>query len=231
MCATTGLIHGGSSLGIDGRPFAPLDEREVTAELAEWWSNQRGTAKITGARAKNLNPIIRADAAGSRDLVFAWWWIWKNASGPVKFTAFNSRSDRLMQSWQREFQHRAIIPANWYIEKGVRFEHPTGETFGIAAVTSTVVIPGENGADHELTSYSLVTRDAIGEAASVHDRMPLVLPPDKHDEWLDPSVPGTRELALAAGSWSEGISLDMVPVASGKPGQAPAVEADPNALF
>ncbi|MBC9954023.1 hypothetical protein ICM05_05095 [Leucobacter sp. cx-42] len=148
MCASTGLRHGGSAIGIDGQPFVPLDGQAETLELAGWWESQQGNAKITGRNARNLNPIILAAgdagvaAAGSaagtaagaaagpaafdRELRFAWWWIWKNSTGPVKFSAFNSRSDRLLQSWSSEFQHRAIIPASWYVEKGVRFEHPTG---------------------------------------------------------------------------------------------------------
>ena len=216
MCASTGLKHGGNSIGVDGEPFSPLDERETAAEVAAWWEQQNGQMKITGNRARNLNPIIRSrrsesDSHGghgegsARELVFAWWWIWRSGSGPVKFSAFNSRSDRLTQSWSREFQHRAIIPASWYVEKGVRFEHSTGETFGIAALTSTVTEPDGN----ELVTYSLVTRDAVGEAAEVHDRMPLVLPPEQHDAWLDNTRIGDQRLAEAAVSWSGEISLAM----------------------
>src|SRR5690606_18997401 len=113
---------GGPAIGIDGKPFTPLDERENAAEIAAWWGDHAGQMKITGKRARNLNPLIMG-GDGRRELVFAWWWIWKNSSGPVKFTAFNSRSDRLMQSWSKEFQHRALIPASRYVEKGVRFEH------------------------------------------------------------------------------------------------------------
>ncbi|MBC9943623.1 SOS response-associated peptidase family protein [Leucobacter sp. cx-328] len=216
MCASTGLRHGGSAIGIDGQPFVPLDGQAERLELAGWWESQQGNAKITGRNARNLNPIIRAagTAAAStaadptaldRELRFAWWWIWKNSSGPVKFSAFNSRSDRLLQSWSSEFQHRAIIPASWYVEKGVRFEHPTGGTFGIAAVTSTV----QEADGSDLVTYSMVTRSAVGEAATVHDRMPLVIPPEMHDAWLDPAQPGDRDLALASVAWSEDLSHAM----------------------
>lgn len=238
MCASTGLRHGGSAIGIDGQPFTPLDGREETLELAGWWDSQHGNAKITGKNARNLNPIIRAvlNAGGAdgadgasvgaegpgadlaptplaRELQFAWWWIWKNSSGPAKFSAFNSRSDRLLQSWSSEFQQRALIPASWYVEKGVRFEYPTGGTFGIAAITSTV--QDADGAD--LVTYSLVTRNAVGEAAGVHDRMPLVIPPEMHDEWLDPARPGDRDLVLAATAWSEDLSHAMTAVKPADP--------------
>lgn len=207
MCASTGIRHGGFGIGIDGKPFAPLDEREVANEIAAWWEDNDGRMKITGKNARNLNPIVRA-AEGRRDLAFAWWWIWPNNTGPAKFSAFNARDDNLTgRAWSRPFQHRALIPASWYVEKGVRFEHPTGNTFGIAAVTTTV--KEADGSD--LVTYSMVTREAVGDAADIWNRMPLILPPDRHDDWLDPSRRGDLELAHDAVAWSEEISLAMTP--------------------
>lgn len=209
MCATTGLRHGGFALGVDGRPFTPLDEREVSAEIATWAEQTTGVMNITGRNARNLNPIVKAGDDG-RELEFAWWWIWRDSSGPVNYSAFNARAERLSHSWAGEFQHRALIPASWYVEKGVRFEHPSQHTLGIAAVTSRVIESDGN----ELLTYSLVTREAIGGAAKVHDRMPLILPPDQHDAWLDPHRTGDKELATAALTWSEPLSLAMNPVRS-----------------
>lgn len=210
MCASTGIRHGGYGIGVDGTPFDPLDEREVEAEIAAWWEASNGQMKITGRNARNLNPIIRA-AAGARELTFAWWWIWPNAGGPARFSAFNARDDKLTgRAWSTPFQHRALIPATWYVEKGVRFEHPSGNTFGIAAITSTVEQPDGS----ELVTYAMVTREAVGVAANTWNRMPLVLPPDRHDDWLDGQVPGTPELARAASDWSDDISHALVSVST-----------------
>src|SRR5690606_18871071 len=150
----------------------------------------------------NLNPIVRA-GDGARALDLAWWWIWPDGGGPAKFSAYNARSDRLTgPGWSRAFQQRAIVPASWFDEKGRRFDYAGGGTLGIAAITTTVRLP-EGSA---LISYALVTRDAAGEVANIHHRMPLVLPPDRHDAWLDPERPGTPELARAAVAWSDGLS-------------------------
>ena len=35
-------------------------------------------------------------------------------------------------------------------------------------------------------SAAIITRPAFGELAKVHDRMPLFLPRERWDEWLDP---------------------------------------------
>ncbi|WP_245907290.1 hypothetical protein [Leucobacter massiliensis] len=79
-------------------PLRPLDQRENERAIAEWARELGGRAAITGAKSRNLNPIIRADAGGERRLEFAWWWIWLDGSGPVKFSAFNSRDDKLLRS-------------------------------------------------------------------------------------------------------------------------------------
>lgn len=208
MCASTGLRHGGFGIGIDGKPFAPLDEREVAEEVASWWASNSGQMKITGKNARNLNSLIRV-ASDGRELAFAWWWIWPTDAGPAKYSAFNARDDNLTgPAWSKPFQHRALIPANWYIEKGVRFAHPTGETFGIAAITNTV----KDADGNDLVTYSMVTREAVGEAAATWNRMPLVLPPETHDIWLDPEQAGTREFATDAVAWSAEVSRNLIRV-------------------
>lgn len=42
--------------------------------------------------------------------------------------------------------------------------------------------------DRWLVSTTIVTTDAAPDLAEIHDRMPLALPPDAWDAWLDPAV-------------------------------------------
>ncbi len=203
MCASYGLGGGPDN---DHSWIDPMDTKEGRATISRWMAERNGKAAITGRNARNLNPIIRADSSGNRSLDLAWWWIWRDGSGPVKYSAFNSRDDKLLRSWAGPFQHRAILPATWYVEKGVRFSLPEDELFGIAALTSTVTssLTGDT-----LVSYSMVTRDARGEAADTWDRMPLVLPRDMHDEWLDPERSGDAALVSEVQLASEQISEAM----------------------
>lgn len=60
-----------------------------------------------------------------------------------------------------------------------------------------------------MRTYALVTRDAVAQAATVHPRMPLVLPWELHDEWLDPTLAGDGELLAEALSASEELSRSM----------------------
>ncbi|MGP9611402.1 SOS response-associated peptidase family protein [Corynebacterium sp. AOP36-E1-14] len=207
MCATYGL-----------QPFfdlPPMDERENRQLLEQWMDERGGTAKITGAKARNLNPLITADEDGHREVDLAWWWIHLGGK-PAEFSAFNARDDKLLSSrvWKGPFkQHRALAPANWYIEKGKRFALPDGETFGIASITTTAQTD-----DGDMLTYALVTRDAVDEAATVHPRMPLILPRDLHDDWLDPTIPGDGDLLAEAISASEELSRSVRIIAPGQTG-------------
>lgn len=201
MCATYGLDP------LREYDLPPLDTQDPRALLETWIEQRRGTAKITGKKAVNLNPLITADSDGVRQVNLAWWWI-HVGNEPANFSAFNARDDKLLSSrvWKTPFrEHRAIAPATWYIEKGQRFALPGGEAFGIASIT-TIAHHG----DDELLTYALVTRDAVADAASVHPRMPLVLPGELHDDWLDPELVGDGDLLAEALSASEELSRSMV---------------------
>lgn len=199
MCASYGLDPL-STYGLE-----PLDERETRNVLERWIEQRGGNAKITGKKARNLNPLITAPDA-ERRLDLAWWWI-HLGNKPAEFSAFNARDDKLLSSrvWKGPFKsHRALAPANWYIEKGKHFALPDGETFGIASITTTA-----QAEDGDMLTYALVTRDAVDEAATVHPRMPLILPRDLHDDWLNPDIPGDGDLLAEALSASEELSRSV----------------------
>ncbi|KAM9862617.1 SOS response-associated peptidase family protein [Leucobacter sp. BZR 635] len=203
------------------RAIPPGDTPEGRALLEAWIAERHGRARITGRTAQNLNPLIRVRES-ERELTLGWWWLHVGGA-PAKFSAFNSRADRLVSAWREPFQQRALLPASWYVEKGVRFALPDGDQFAMAAVTA----PAAEGLD----SYSLVTRGAVGGAAEVHDRMPLVLPRELHDEWLDPARAGDADLVRAVIALSEEISREMLPIGQdGGAGSGPAGAADSAAV-
>jgi putative SOS response-associated peptidase YedK len=49
-----------------------------------------------------------------------------------------------------------------------------------------------------LLSCTVITTDAVGEFAAVHDRMPLSLAPADWDRWLDPDAPAPADLLAPA---------------------------------
>jgi len=49
-----------------------------------------------------------------------------------------------------------------------------------------------------LLSCTIITTDAPGELAEIHDRMPLVVPERDWDRWLNPDAPVDEELLAGA---------------------------------
>ncbi|MCU1546147.1 MAG: hypothetical protein JWP30_1247 [Homoserinimonas sp.] len=102
-------------------------------------------------------------------------------------------------------KRRAMIPASGYYEwrtaadgtKAPIFIHlPDGELLQFAALYEWWRNPDAAG-DSPVTwllSTSIVTRKSAGELEAIHDRMPVLLPPELVDEWLDPHVEGTEDL-------------------------------------
>ncbi|GAB3003418.1 SOS response-associated peptidase [Mycobacterium bourgelatii] len=60
-----------------------------------------------------------------------------------------------------------------------------------------------------LLSCTIITTDAVGELAQVHDRMPLLLPEEDWDAWLNPDAPLDPEL-LARPPDVDGIEMRQV---------------------
>jgi len=202
MCASYGLEVVNDYRG--------LDERLATDDLVEWLAARMpgdfGTTRTAG---RPLSPIVTAD--GFED---AWWWLWVRGA-PAKLTAFNARSEKLLDSplWRGPFrQRRVLIPATHYFERanqpGVRgrfrFRHPDLPLLtiaGIAAPTGLSVGPA--------TSFAMVTRGPAAPGAGIHDRMPLLVPVAFQRTWLDPATPVNRGLVEAAVAASQDLSESL----------------------
>ena len=122
-------------------------------------------------------------------------------------TAFNARIESAAE--KAHFKNavrkrRAMIPATGYYEwktideiKTPYFIHlPHGELFIFAGLYEWWRNPAEadDSPDKWLLSTSILTREATGELAGIHDRMPVFLSPVLLDEWLDPHTEGEEDL-------------------------------------
>jgi putative SOS response-associated peptidase YedK len=125
----------------------------------------------------------------------------------IGVTAFNARIEAAAE--KPHFQNavkkrRAVIPATGYYEwktvgdvKTPHFIHlPEGELFVFAGLYEWWRNPAEadDSPDKWLLSTSILTREATGELAGIHDRMPVFLSPELLDEWLDPHTEGEEDL-------------------------------------
>ncbi|AYG04049.1 SOS response-associated peptidase family protein [Gryllotalpicola protaetiae] len=206
MCASYGLGGGGH----EGDPLpsdpdlAPLDERvELSFDFGKGWGSRvRGKHTLTGRNARNLNPMFRRDDVCTL-LDMAWFKLWPGGKFDTKANTFNARAENLVSRWSGSFKtSRGLVPADWFDEKGSQFTTADGQPFMIATVWNQV--HEEDG--NLLTTYALVTRPAAGAVATKHDRMPLLLPPELWETWIDPHEVGTRQLAEAAVAASNDLS-------------------------
>lgn len=62
---------------------------------------------------------------------------------------------------------------------------------------SPLLVAGLWAAAESALTCTVITTDAVGEPASVHDRMPLIVAERDWDRWLDPDAPAPADLLAA----------------------------------
>lgn len=102
-------------------------------------------------------------------------------------------------AWARR---RCLVPSSGYYE-WIQVDPKTKQPYFIHLAAAPVMFyaglwearPNPDGS--ELLTYSVITRDADQTVDTIHDRMPLILPPDVFSAWLHD---GTDEaMAIAMG--------------------------------
>ena len=118
-----------------------------------------------------------------------------------KYTMINARDDQLLQrrAYTGAFKNqRCLIPASGFYEwrKGpnrsrwpVRFTSRDGEPFAFAGIWERARPGGE-----EVLSCSIVTTSPNELCSLVHDRMPVILPPDLYAAWMNPAEQDAENL-------------------------------------
>jgi putative SOS response-associated peptidase YedK len=90
-------------------------------------------------------------------------------------------------------RRRCLVPADGWYEwqrdgKEKRPFYMTGQTdasLAFAGIWETWRDPKDADAK-PLVTFSILTTDAVGQLAEIHHRMPLLMPPERWAEWLDP---------------------------------------------
>jgi len=90
-------------------------------------------------------------------------------------------------------RRRCVVLADgfyeWMTEAGgrwpMRVRLESGRLFGLAGVWERWRPPG--GGD-PVRSFTILTTDATPSLQAIHDRLPVVLPPEAREQWLDPAA-------------------------------------------
>lgn len=109
-------------------------------------------------------------------------------------------------------KRRCLVPANGYFEWQVRddgkqpfFIHPpTDEPLAFAGLWET-----REEEDGRTFSFTIVTRAAVGDLATIHDRQPVMLNEDAREAWMDVD---TSPDELSTALLSDGPVVEAHPV-------------------
>ncbi len=138
--------------------------------------------------------IIRLQRDRVREFYLLRWGLipsWVKDPGRLS-TLINARAETVAEkpSFRGALRHRrCLVPADGYYEwtgkSGARVPHlirpKTGGPMALAGLAEHWV--GADGS--ELETMAILTTAANATVAAIHDRMPVILPPEHFNQWLD----------------------------------------------
>jgi putative SOS response-associated peptidase YedK len=166
-------------------------------------SSQRGAGARVLSRVKwGLVPAYAKDTRGGARMINA------RAETVTKSGAF-------APSFQKR---RCLVPADgWYewYERGPKDKQPYfmtdpgGDVLAFAGLWA-VWGPRDGSGDERVLSCCVLTTAAIGDLAVVHDRMPLLLPRERWNDWLTLEAPEAERMLEPSGEVVEGLEIRPV---------------------
>ena len=160
-----------------------------------------------------FHPVVRELPDGLRRVQPARWGLlpsWVKEPGKLA-QPINAKSETVAE--KPMFRHafarrRVIVPASgwyeWRLEAGKKqpyfFSRADGHPLAFAGV-----LEHWSGFEGEVETYAILTTAANPLAATVHDRMPVILEPANYAQWLDPALTQTRALAPLLAPAADGV--------------------------
>lgn len=167
-------------------------------EIAEHFGVEKPSVEMEASY--NVAPtqdILIINNRGEKQLIKCHWGFvppWSKDMS-VGYRMINARSETVAEkpSFKAAFRkQRCLVIANgfyeWKKEKKrkmpVYVQLKSGKPFGFAGLYSVWISPE----DEKICTCTILTTESNALVSSVHDRMPVVIPRDKEDLWLDPNV-------------------------------------------
>lgn len=206
-----------------GRVMADYDELVASARgtVLEPWMVRKPAEAVSSWNIKptqQLPTVFTSREDGSKHFETAFWSLiprWADELKP-KYATFNARIETVHDrtTFKAPIKNqRAIIPVTgfyeWTGERGNRIPHAI---FGPDAILPMAGLytwwqdpekPGDAG--RHLTA-TILTMDSSGTMEHLHTRMPVFVPPELTEDWLDPEIPGDDLLLSAVSATSIDLS-------------------------
>jgi putative SOS response-associated peptidase YedK len=166
-------------------------------------------SRYNGAPGQEHWVIRRNPKTGEPTLDRLWWglipyWV-KNANGGRKPINAKCESVASLASFRDAYKRRrCLLPIDnffeWCAIKGAKAKQPyaigmkSGAPFALAAIWENWQRPGT---DEWLRTFAVITCPSNDLVSAIHDRMPVIIPPDAYDRWLANIEPDPRDLLVA----------------------------------
>ena len=144
-------------------------------------------------RPTDIVPVIAPNSKGLKSVFpMQWGFIARDN----KRTLFNARVETAKKkptfkdAWQ---SHRCIVPAAYYYEwehlKSPDGKVKTGDKYAIQPMDCTTTwLCGLYRIEDGYPVFVILTQEPTEELGKIHDRMPVMLPKEKIDEWINPAT-------------------------------------------
>ena len=162
--------------------------------------------------------------------------------------AINARSETVHEkpTFKNAFRRsRCLVPASGYYEwatelgkykprQPVYTSRDDGKMLAFAGIQDQWVSPQGEIRD----SVAIITREAVGDLATVHSRMPIFLPKDRWETWMDPKLQDVNKVRALFENFQPDANLRFWTVSdavnsirNSGPELIQAVQVEPETLF
>jgi putative SOS response-associated peptidase YedK len=189
--------------------------------------NEAPGPRFNGAPGQQHWVIRQHPQTGERRLDRLWWGLipyWVKEASP-KHKPINATAERVASApmFRAAYaKRRCLVPVDSFFEwakvKGKGPKQPyavgmkSGQPLALAGIWEGWRHPGT---DEIFRSFAVITTAANDMLAAIHDRMPVIVPPEAYDRWLSPLEPDPRDLLAAYAS--EPMTMWPVSVRANKP--------------
>jgi putative SOS response-associated peptidase YedK len=164
--------------------------------------------RFNGAPGQQHWVIRQHPKTGERQLGRLWWGLipyWVKEAAP-RHKPINATAERVASApmFRAAYaKRRCLVPVDnffeWAKAKGRGSKEPyavamqDGEPFALAGIWESWRHPET---DDIVRSFSIITTTANSMIDAIHDRMPVIVPPEAFDRWLSPLEPDPRDLLV-----------------------------------
>ena len=159
-------------------------------EMQIWLPNN-----LTGMRGEirpvMATPVIASNRSFERKVFPMQWGYYLGVKAPLLANARTETANvkpTFMDSWMA---HRCAIPCSWYFEwqhvKQPNGQTTTGTKYRLQPKDGMITwLCGLYRMEGEFPHFVVLTQHAAEDIAFIHDRMPLMLPEEAVDDWINP---------------------------------------------